>query len=55
MMQLSIVVLPDPFMPMMPRIEPRGTCMSTPCSATRPPKRFLRFVTFNMRPSPRGS
>ena len=44
-MQLIKVVLPDPFGPINPSLSlsPRETL--TPSSATKPPNRFVRFVT----------
>src|SRR2546429_2993445 len=39
---LNIVVLPEPFGPMRPRIAPLLTSRSSASSATRPPKRTLR-------------
>src|SRR5207248_8707168 len=44
-MQLSKVVLPAPFGPMMPRTSPCSTSKVTPARALTPPKRLLRSRT----------
>src|SRR5713226_5159990 len=45
LMQLSSVVLPAPFGPMIPRTSPSSTLKLTPASALTPPKRLLRSCT----------
>src|SRR6266550_2201834 len=44
-MQLSKVVLPAPFGPMMPRTSPLSTLKVTSLSALTPPNRFVRRLT----------
>src|SRR5207245_726860 len=44
-MQLSSVVLPAPFGPMMPRTSPSSTPKLTPARAFTPPKRLLTSLT----------
>ena len=41
-MQLNIVVLPEPFGPISPRISPSATSKDTSLSAVNPPKRLTR-------------
>ena len=41
-MQLTSVLLPDPFGPIRPRRSPCATSRSMPSSATKPPNRFPR-------------
>src|SRR5689334_20145544 len=49
--RLSSVVLPDPFGPKMPMISPFSMPNETSDTATRPPKRLVRFSTLsNMGP-----
>src|SRR3978361_2255280 len=43
--RLSSVVFPDPFGPKMPMISPFSMPNDTSDTATRPPKRFVRFST----------
>src|SRR5712691_11008188 len=42
-MRLTIVLLPEPFGPMRPRISPRATERSTPSTARTPPKCLVRL------------
>ena len=51
-MQLTSVVLPEPFGPIRPSRSPGCTSRSTPSSATKPPKRLLSPLTSSSeRPS----
>src|SRR5713101_6925505 len=43
--RLKIVVLPEPFGPMRPRISPGLTAKDTPLTARNPPNRFARPAT----------
>src|SRR3954466_7925244 len=44
-MMLKVVLFPAPFGPITPRISPSRTSKSSPVTAVRPPKRFVRFLT----------
>ena len=47
-MQLKIVLLPDPFGPMRPRISPSETSNDTSLTAVKPPKRLVSPETLNI-------
>src|SRR5580704_818798 len=51
---LSSVVLPDPFGPKMPMISPFSMANDTSDTATRPPKRLVRFSTLSSTDPPPG-
>ena len=44
-MQLKIVLLPEPFGPMRPRISPSSTAKETSLTAEKPPNLFVRPET----------
>jgi len=56
-MQSNVTVLPEPFGPMRPVIEPCATAKETPSTATSPPKRLVSpstsRATVTSAPSPR--
>ena len=45
---LKIVLFPDPFGPMSPRISPRSTENDTLFTAVKPPNRFVSVSTLRM-------
>src|SRR4029079_7556730 len=47
-MQLNVVLLPDPFGPIRPRISPSFTSNDTLLTARSAPKRLVRPVTLNI-------
>src|SRR3954447_3413756 len=48
---LKMVLLPEPFGPIRPRISPRSTLNDTLLTAVKPPKRFLSPLTTSTAPS----
>src|SRR5215475_7870744 len=49
---LKIVLLPDPFGPIRPRISPFSTLNDTLLTAVKPPKRFTRPFTTSTADTP---
>ncbi len=50
--RLTIVLLPEPFGPIRPRISPRATARSTPSTARTPPKCLVRPLQLKHRLGP---